>query len=342
MNERRVLYVDAAVVGSGVAGATAAQGLAEACPSVCVLDKGRGPGGRSATRRHDAVQFDHGAQYFTARSTPFRQFVAEMAAAGVVARWEAPIVAYEAPERCERVSSTVRFVGVPGMNALASALGRGLDRRFSERVERLERTDSGRWQLVTQNGLIVNAGSVVLTAPPPQSAALVERVDARLARRVADVDVSPVWAVMVELERPLAASFGGAFVNTGPLAWIAHDSTKPGRRTRDCWVLHASTEWSKAQVDARPEDVVARLLDAFATVLGERIDVARAIAQRWLYAQPTQPLTGSEAMVHTAGYLICASFFLPQVLSIAMIALGQRHQSLPDIILGTAAINRPR
>lgn len=53
-------------------------------------------------------------------------------------------------------------------------------------------------------------------------------------------------------------------------------------------------------------------------------------------------LTGTEAMLHTAAYLICASFFLPQVLSVAMIALGTRHQSLPDVFLGTAAINRPR
>lgn len=53
-------------------------------------------------------------------------------------------------------------------------------------------------------------------------------------------------------------------------------------------------------------------------------------------------LSGSEAMFHTGAYLICASFFLPQVLSIGMIALGERHQSLPDAVLGTAAINRPR
>ncbi|MGI3184890.1 RDD family protein [Nioella aestuarii] len=53
-------------------------------------------------------------------------------------------------------------------------------------------------------------------------------------------------------------------------------------------------------------------------------------------------LNGTEAMMHTGGYLLCASFFLPQVLSIGMIALSQRHQSLPDAFLGTAAINRPR
>ncbi len=53
-------------------------------------------------------------------------------------------------------------------------------------------------------------------------------------------------------------------------------------------------------------------------------------------------LTGSEAMMHSGTYLLCASFFLPQVLSIAMIALSHRNQSLPDMFLGTAAINRPR
>ena len=52
-------------------------------------------------------------------------------------------------------------------------------------------------------------------------------------------------------------------------------------------------------------------------------------------------LTGTEAMLHTGAYLLCASFFLPQALSVAMIALGERHQSLPDLFLGTAAINRP-
>jgi len=53
-------------------------------------------------------------------------------------------------------------------------------------------------------------------------------------------------------------------------------------------------------------------------------------------------LTPTEAMLHTGAYLICASFFLPQALSIALMALGPRGQSLPDLFLGSAAINRPR
>jgi len=53
-------------------------------------------------------------------------------------------------------------------------------------------------------------------------------------------------------------------------------------------------------------------------------------------------LTGTEAMLHTAAYLISASFFLPQLLSVALMAMSPRGQGLPDLFLGSAAINRPR
>ena len=47
---------------------------------VVVLDKGRSPGGRLATRRIGEATLDHGAQFFTVRSDAF---------AARVDRWEA-------------------------------------------------------------------------------------------------------------------------------------------------------------------------------------------------------------------------------------------------------------
>ena len=55
---------DVAVVGAGMAGLSAARALVDAGRSVVVFDKGRGIGGRMATRRLGAAVFDHGAQYF--------------------------------------------------------------------------------------------------------------------------------------------------------------------------------------------------------------------------------------------------------------------------------------
>jgi len=49
-----------------------------------------------------------------------------------------------------------------------------------------------------------------------------------------------------------------------------------------------------------------------------------------------------EAVLHTLAYMVAAGFFILQLISIVMIALGARHQGLHDLLIGSAAINRPR
>lgn len=53
---------------------------------------------------------------------------------------------------------------------------------------------------------------------------------------------------------------------------------------------------------------------------------------RWL-----DPAT---ALVHTIGYTISISMVLPQLVSIALMAMSPRGQGLSDLVLGTVAINR--
>ena len=68
------------VIGAGIAGLSAARCLLEqgvARDDLRVVDKGRGVGGRMASRRMDTpagqARFDHGAQFFTTRSDLFRR-----------------------------------------------------------------------------------------------------------------------------------------------------------------------------------------------------------------------------------------------------------------------------
>ena len=50
-------------------------------------------------------------------------------------------------------------------------------------------------------------------------------------------------------------------------------------------------------------------------------------------------LTG--ALLHTAGYTLSVMMFPLQLVSIALMLLTPRRQGLTDLVLGTAAINRP-
>ena len=61
-----------AVIGAGLAGVSLAKNLADFA-DITLFEKSRGSGGRMSFRRAGPFSFDHGAQFFTARSEPFDQ-----------------------------------------------------------------------------------------------------------------------------------------------------------------------------------------------------------------------------------------------------------------------------
>ena len=114
-----------------MAGLTAASELQRAGCRVLVLDKGRGVGGRLATRRTDLGAFDHGAQFFTARDPQFRSRVEAWQAAGIVRAWA---TGFALAAGAFKHDGETRFCGVNGMASIAKHLASGLDVRVNAKV----------------------------------------------------------------------------------------------------------------------------------------------------------------------------------------------------------------
>ena len=280
-----------AVVGAGMAGLTAATALQKQGVDVMVLDKARGPGGRAATRRAGELRFDHGAQYFTARSAAFAQQVEAWRSAQLVEPWAGRIAAIDnVGEAHRRVSENVtRYVGIPGMNAVPKAMASSLRCRFGAQVVKLKRARG--WRISLESGEQLNANHLLLTVPPAQGAGLLGG-QSPLGASLESVLMDPCWAVMVALEHPLDPGFDGAFVNDGPLSWLARDNSKPSRPAgHHCWVLHGSAEWSSANLAEEPSKITTELLAAFEALLSRKTPgVHHAVAHRWRYAQAVRPL----------------------------------------------------
>ena len=75
------------VVGAGLSGLLAARELKRRGQAVEVVDKGRGVGGRLATRRLGPGRADTGAQFFTVRSPAMQAMLHEWQEAGLVYHW---------------------------------------------------------------------------------------------------------------------------------------------------------------------------------------------------------------------------------------------------------------
>ena len=278
-----------AVVGAGIAGVTAARTLHDQGHDVHVVDKGRSVGGRTSVRRQPPFEFDYGAQYFTARDERFACHVRTWQEAGLVAVWSGRIGSLERGTWRDN-SPQERYVGVPGMNAIAKHLAAGLDVTTETRITGLTR-DGQVWRLFGENETTLGLfDAVIVAVPAPQAAELLAGQTA-LAERAGRCAMSPCWAVMLGFERSLAIPYDGVFVLGSPLSWIARNSAKPGRSSGEAWILHAGPEWSAAHLDDPPEQVIAALRAEFEQALGGKVQPpAHAAAHRWRYAVPSEPL----------------------------------------------------
>ncbi|MGV3682940.1 MAG: NAD(P)/FAD-dependent oxidoreductase [Acidovorax sp.] len=305
-----------AVVGAGLAGLSCAQALLQAGHAVHLLDKSRGPSGRMATRRAQddataAWQCDHGAQYFTARDPAFRAEVARWQAAGVAAPWPARLASFDGMAWTTPHTPLERFVGTPRMTAPAAWLVQGFGHhaatQWQTTVQRLQRTGDG-WAIASaEQGLrAARYDRVVLAMPAPQAAALLAPVAPDGAALAASARMRGSWAVMLRYAAPVAMPWDGAFVNAGPLRWVARDSSKPGRTGPETWLLHASPEWSEAHIEDSAESVTAALLAAFAA-LGGTPPVA-ATAHRWRYADTEPALQQGCWWSSTLGLGVCGDW----------------------------------
>lgn len=279
-----------AVVGAGVAGSAAAQCLQNSGRSVVLFDKGRGPGGRAACRRG---QFDHGAQFFTARDPRFHKVVQQLAQQHWVAPWECRSGVLGAGGFHPLRPEVARWVGTPGMSQLVEGLQSGLKVHFEHTVTGLER-ESQAWYLQLGERRVGPFQALLLTAPAPQAQSLLRPVAPPLADSLGAVEYDPCLAAMVELKSPAGLDFDAATVAEGNdgLGFVTRNTSKPHRQTQpERWILHSSVAFAREHLEEAPEEWASTLWRSFCARTSLSPDLAGEIkGHRWRYARVSKTL----------------------------------------------------
>jgi renalase len=266
------------VIGAGLAGLTAGRQLSRAGHEVVVVDKGRGPGGRMATRRIGAATLDHGAQFFTIRSDDFAAFVQPHLDSGLVYEWSRGFAGHE--------DGYPRYAVRGGMNKLSKELAATLDVRCNAFAFAVRPAPSARdaWHLTLDDGTVIAADVAVLTCPLPQSYSLLITAELSMPEDIR-TDYDRTLALLLVLDRPPAVDEPGGVQNPSETISFVADNQRKGISDRPALTIHASATWSETNWDLSAETVTEALLAEAADFVGQA-EVVEAQLKRWRFATP--------------------------------------------------------
>lgn len=287
----------AIVIGGGIAGILAARKLQHNGVGVTVIDKGRGVGGRMATRRIDSDRFDHGAQFFTVRTPEFRKLVDEWLAIGIAKEWSR---GFPSTPGDDSTDGHPRYCGCNGMKSIVKYLAQGLLIHDQTPVTSITHGESG-WTVVAEDGRIWQADILLMTPPVPQTldllGSVVEALDSSIANKLTSVTYDRCLALMVRFPGSVSLGPSGALqVNGEPIAWLADNGVKKISPETGTLTIHAGPRFSEEHWDTPEPEVVNRLLKALPIAVAP--NPIKAKLHRWRYAQPVTGL--AEPVLFTA------------------------------------------
>jgi renalase len=276
------------VVGAGIAGLSAARKLHGAGWQVTVLDKGRGVGGRLATRRIDDGVFDHGAQFVTVRSELFASVMEELGSAGAIYEWCRGIGTPDHPPNGG--DGHPRYQGTGGMTAIPKFLARNLDVRLRHRVVQLKQS-AGQWHAHMETGQTFSADALISTAPVPQALDLLDLGGVELpedSRAALDnIKYFRCLAVMALLEGPSGIPAPGALRDVDDaISFLCDNQIKGISPDAAAITIHGSPSFSHEHWTVDERHVVEWLTKKASRYLHS--PVRSANLHRWRYAQPIE------------------------------------------------------
>ena len=265
------------IIGAGMAGLSAAHELIGQGWNVTILDKGRGVGGRMATRRIANSRADHGAQYFSVRTPEFRQLIQRLEAAGVAKAWDLSEAGVEHP----------RYLGTLGMSTIPKYLAQGLNIELQQRAMLIESGATG-CRVTTESGGTFQADALILTIPSPQALTLLSDSHITLPEfdRIAleNITYQPCLAVIALLNQPSRMPPPGLKIlkNNG-VEKVIDNQQKGIAPEQPTVTIHATADFSTENLEGDLRVAGQQLLDQLTDWIPAE-SVAEYQVHRWRYS----------------------------------------------------------
>ena len=276
-----------AIIGAGISAITIAQNLKN-ITNVTLFEKSRGVGGRMALRRSGPYEFDHGAQFFTAKSEDFKNFIAPLIKENVIKQWNARFAEFKNNKLLRKTiwnSEYPHYVGVPGMNSICKYLSLELDIKLNTKVNKIVKNTNNRWELFDEK--LKNLGEfdwVISTAPAIQSAEILSK-NFKYHTDLLGRKMLGCFSLMLGFKKALPLSWDAALIRDADISWVSINSSKPNRTESFAMLIHSTNVWAEKHLSDNYQDVALFLNKETSRIIGYDTSKADHIdLHAWRYA----------------------------------------------------------
>jgi renalase len=298
-----------AIIGSGLAGLTCATAL-KGFADVQVFEKSVFVGGRLCRYQFGEYRFNYAEQYFTVSNPLFLNLVSAWQSAGIVRPWDGWIVELEKGQLHNLDDTTQRYTGYPYMQVITDSLAGNCKVKLSTSIVEIEKMENGQWRLFDDRGGYQGLFDIVIIATSAHQVATIAGVEPSISTAAKKIDMTICWGGMFAFERPLRLPFDAAFVLDSPISWTSRfrkadaDDGAP-----ECWVIHASHEWSTQYAASFRGRVMHALQDAlFEACDIEPVKTVSSNVHCWKQALPINTLDQDCLFDETAALGACGDW----------------------------------
>lgn len=325
-----------AIIGAGISGLTLAHKLQDKF-NVTLFEKANRPGGRVTSKVIGGVDFDYGAQFFTAKTSAFKSFVDDMQAAGVVGIWNGHFIEFDHTDICSERDWDEKYphyVGTPNMSAIGNWLAEPLTIHYQTTVTELKKTANG-WQLLQDDIELGEYDWVVLTMPPPQVRQLLA-TEHTFQTTLSQITMQACFALRVALKSEQDLGFNAALIRNHDISWISKNSSKPKRSKVPSIVVHATNAWADAHLNEKLQHVENHMLNCLADITQITMDdIAHSDVKRWVYANAPKQ-TGNPFLVDKKDQIaVCGDGLIKGRIESAYVSANKLAQFLSASVTST-------
>jgi renalase len=319
-----------AIIGAGISGITIAKKLAD-YNEVTIFDKSRGIGGRMATKRWQNYHFDHGAQFFTAKSKEFKALCQQAKNDGIIEEWNcnfAEITADKITRKWQFNQQKPHFVAKPQMNNLCKYLAQDLNILLKKQIQEID-FSSQKWSLkTTENEIFNNFDYLIIAIPSHQAINLIPK-NFKYFDIISNIKMSGCFTLMLGFKEKIKTEFEAALVKNSIISWISINSSKPQRPKEFTLIANSSNKWADQNIEQDLETVKKELIINLGKIIA--LDVEKISYQnihRWRYANA--PLIKGEKSLfdNSLKIGICGDWFISGRVENAFLSALSLYSSL--------------